>query len=298
MRTRKGRHRKRARHPIGQLPPGFEQVNLHAAGIDIGAESHWVAVPAHCDPTPVREFSSFSAGLQALADWMVSCGITTVAMEATGVYWVALYDVLEARGLQVVLVNAKHFKNVPGRKSDVLDCQWLQQLHTFGLLRGSFRPAADIVKLRTYLRHREMLVQSSAQHIQHMQKALTLMNLQLHHVLSDITGETGMRIIRAIVGGTHDPAELAKFRDPRCHASQEKIAAALTGTYQADHLFVLQQALELYDVYAAKIQACDRAIEHALGALPPKVDAHQTPPPAARPLHIRRSPWSVRSGPT
>ena len=270
------------------LPAGFEQVNLHAAGIDIGAESHWVAVPADRDPTPVREFSSFSADLHALADWLVSCGITTVAMEATGVYWVPLYELLEARGLTVVLVNAKHFKCVPGRKSDVLDCQWLQQLHTFGLLRGSFRPAADIVKLRTYLRHREMLVQVSAQHIQHMQKALTLMNLQLHHVLSDITGETGMRIIRAIVAGQHNPAVLAQFRDPRCHASQDTIAAALTGTYQADHLFVLQQALELYDVYLAKIQACDRQIERALHELTPKVDVQQTPPPPARPLQKPR----------
>jgi len=288
MSAPKRRGRKRPRHQAGSLPPGFEQVNLHAAGIDIGAESHWAAVPAHCDPQPVREFSSFSAGLQALTEWLVSCGITTVAMEATGVYWVPLYELLETRGLQVVLVNAKHFKNVPGRKSDVLDCQWLQQLHTFGRLRGSFRPEAAIVTLRTYLRHREMLVQTSAQHIQHMQKALTLMNLQLHHVLSDITGETGMRIIRAIVSGTRDPAELAQFRDPRCHASQEKIAAALTGTYQADHLFVLQQAVELYDVYAAKIQACDRAIAHALSALPPKVDVQQTPPPAARPLQKPR----------
>ena len=288
MSAEKGRGRKRRRRQAGQLPAGFEQVNLNAAGIDIGAESHWVAVPAHSDATPVREFSSFSADLQRLADWLVSCGITPVAMEATGVYWVPLYDVLEARGLQVVLVNAKHFKNVPGRKSDVLDCQWLQQLHTFGLLRGSFRPAAAIVTLRTYLRHREMLVQASAQHIQHMQKALTLMNLQLHHVLSDITGETGLRIIRAIVGGTHDPAALATFRDPRCHASQEKIAAALTGTYQPDHLFVLQQALELFDVYAAKIRACDRQIEAVLHVLPPKVDAQQTPPPAPRPLRKAR----------
>jgi transposase len=288
MSATKGRRGKHRRRQSAGLPPGFEQVNLNAAGIDIGAESHWAAVPVDRDPTPVREFSSFSSGLQALVEWLVHCGITTVAMEATGVYWVPLYELLEARGLQVVLVNAKHFKNVPGRKSDVLDCQWLQQLHTFGLLRGSFRPEAAIVTLRTYLRHREMLVQASAQHIQHMQKALTLMNLQLHHVLSDITGETGMRIIRAIVGGTHDPGELAKFRDPRCHASPEKIAAALTGTYQADHLFVLQQALELFDVYAAKIQACDRAIERALGELPPKVDAQQTPPPAARPLQKPR----------
>jgi transposase len=285
MSTRK---RRRRRKSAGQLPAGFEHVNLNAAGIDIGAESHFVAVPADRDASPVREFSSFSAGLQALADWLVSCGITTVAMEATGVYWVPLYELLETRGLEVVLVNARHFKNVPGRKSDVLDCQWLQQLHTFGLLRGSFRPEADIVRLRTYLRHREMLVHSGSEHIQHMQKALTLMNVQLHHVLSDITGETGMRIIRAIVAGTHDPAELAKFRDPRCHASQDKIAAALTGTYRADYLFVLQQALELYDVYYAKIQACDREIERTLQELTPKIDVQQSPPPPARPLQAPR----------
>jgi transposase len=287
MSAPQGRGRRR-RRKAGQLPPGLEHVNLNAAGIDIGAKSHWVAVPADRDPTPVREFSSFSADLHALADWLLSCGITTAAMEATGVYWVPLYELLESRGVEVVLVNAKHFKNVPGRKSDVLDCQWLLQLHTFGLLRGSFRPEAAIVTLRTYLRHREMLVQASAQHLQHMQKALTLMNLQLHHVLSDISGETGMRIIRAIVAGTRDPAELAKFRDPRCHASRDTIAAALTGTYQADYLFVLQQALELYDVYYAKIQACDRQIERAVRALTPKVDVQQTPPPAARRLNKPR----------
>lgn len=284
----KGKRRRRTPRRAGQLPAGFEQVNLHAAGIDIGAETHFVAVPADRDATPVRQFSSFSADLQALADWLVSCAITTVAMEATGVYWVPLYEVLEARGLEVVLVNAKHFKNVPGRKSDVLDCQWLQQLHSFGLLRGSFRPAAAIVTLRTYLRHRETLVQAAAQHIQHMQKALTLMNVQLHHVLSDITGETGMRILRAIVAGTRDPAVLAQHRDPRCHASQDKIAAALTGTYQADYLFVLQQALELYDVYHAKIEACDHQIDRALQALTPKVDVQQTPPPPPRPLQAPR----------
>jgi transposase len=263
-------------------------VNLNAAGIDVGAEVHYVAVPTDRDAPAVRQFSSFSADLQVLADWLVACEITTVAMEATGVYWVPLYEVLEARGLEVVLVNAKHFRNVPGRKSDVLDCQWLQQLHTFGLLRGSFRPEADIVTLRTYLRHRETLVQTSAEHIQHMQKALTLMNLQLHHVLTDITGETGMRIIRAIVAGEHNPTVLAQFRDRRCHASEEKIAAALTGTYRPDYLFVLQQALELYDVYHCKIRACDEQIEQALNKLTPKVDTKQNPPPAPRSLQAPR----------
>jgi transposase len=286
MKTEK--RRRRRRRAAEPLPVGLEHVNLHAAGIDIGAEVHYVAVPADRDAPAVRQFASFSADLQRLADWLVACAITTVAMEATGVYWVPLYEVLEARGLQVVLVNARHFRNVPGRKSDVLDCQWLQQLHTFGLLRGSFRPAADIVTLRTYLRHRETLVQVSAEHIQHMQKALTVMNLQLHHVLSDITGETGMRILRAIVAGEQDPAVLAQFRDPRCHASSEKIAAALTGTYRADYLFVLQQALELYDVYQAKIQACDRQIAQTLEQLTPKVDPTQTPPSAPRKLQAPR----------
>ncbi len=285
-----GKRRRRRRRAAEPLPAGLEHVNLHAAGIDIGAEVHYVAVPADRDAPAVRQFASFSADLQRLADWLVACEVTTVAMEATGVYWVPLYEVLEARGLKVVLVNARHFRNVPGRKSDVLDCQWLQQLHTFGLLRGSFRPAADIVTLRTYLRHRETLVQVSAEHIQHMQQALTVMNLQLHHVLSDITGETGMRILRAIVGGEQDPTVLTQFRDPRCHASSEKIAAALTGTYRADYLFVLQQALELYDVYQAKIQACDRQIAQTLEQLTPKVDPTQQPPPAPRKLQAPRGP--------
>ena len=170
----------------------LEKIHLHAAGIDIGSESHWVAVPDDRDEKPVREFRSFTQDLHALADWLEACGIETVAMESTGVYWIPLYEILEARGLEVLLVNARHVKGVPGRKSDILDCQWLQQLHTFGLLRGSFRPAAPIAALRSLVRHRDQLVEAAASYVQRMQKAMVLMNLQLHTVISDVTGVTGI----------------------------------------------------------------------------------------------------------
>ena len=186
-------------------PSLLERINPNAAGIDCGSEAHYVAVPADRDPTPVRSFQTFTAELHRLADWLTACGVTTVAMESTGVYWIPLYEILEARGLDVVLVNARHVKNVPGRKTDVVDCQWLQELHSVGLLRGSFRPTAAIAALRAYLRHRETLVQSAATHVQRMQKALVQMNLQLSVVISDITGVTGLRILRDIVAGRTDP---------------------------------------------------------------------------------------------
>jgi transposase len=245
----------------------LEVCNPEAAGIDIGAREHWVAVGDHACEQPVRCFESFTSALHALADWLTECGVRTVAMESTGVYWVPLYEILEERNFEVLLVNAKHVRNVPGRKSDVLDCQWLQQLHTFGLLRASFRPAAEIVELRSYVRHREMLVRAANSHVQHMHKALTLMNVQIHHVISDITGETGMRIVRAIVAGTHDPQALAEHRDYRCRASKERIAASLEGNYRPEHVFALQQALALYDSYMGCLRACEARIEHVLTAL-------------------------------
>lgn len=246
---------------------GLPIVHRHAAGIDIGSTFHVVAVPADVNEQPVRKFSSFTGDLYQLAQWLKSVGITTIAMESTGIYWVPVYEILEEHGFEVVLVNARDAKNVPGRKTDFNDAQWLQRLHEHGLLRASFRPHETIVALRAYLRHRERMIEFAASHIQHMQKALMQMNLQLHHVVSDITGVTGMKIIRAIVQGTRDTAALAEFRDVRCKSSVETIKKALTGNYRAEHVFALRQALELYDAYQEKIRDCDQEIEHALQEL-------------------------------
>jgi transposase len=243
-----------------RLPKHLEHINAYAAGIDVGSRSHFVAVPVGVDEEPVREFSTFTDDLERLTDWLISCGITTVAMESTGVYWIPVFEILESRGLEVKLVNARHVKNVPGRKTDVLDCQWLQQLHTYGLLRGAFRPAEQVCALRAYVRQRATLVRVSASHTQHMQKALTQMNLQLHNVVSDITGVTGMRIIKAILAGERSPKALAAFRDKRCKNDEKTIARSLHGNYRPEHLFSLKQAVELYEFYLAKIADCDQQI--------------------------------------
>src|SRR5213594_3247328 len=212
------RHRRRQPPKPRVSPSVLERINPNAAGIDCGAAEHFVAVPPDRDPTPIRSFQTFTTELHRLADWLTACHITSVAMEATGVYWIPIYEILEARGFEVLLVNARHVKNVPGRKSDVSDCEWLRELHSVGLLRGSFRPVAAIAALRAYLRHRETLVQTAAMHIQRMQKALVQMNLQLHLVISDITGVTGLRILRDIVAGRTNPEDLAQHRDHRCKA--------------------------------------------------------------------------------
>ena len=238
-----------------------------AAGIDIGSESHWVAVAADRAAEPVREFGSFTGDLEKLADWLKSCGVTTVAMESTGVYWIPLYDVLEERGFEVLLVNASHVHNVPGRKSDVKDCQWLQRLHSFGLLRGSFRPTQEFLELRTYMRQRERLVRDAARYVQHMQKELTEMNLQLHHVVSDLTGVTGMGIVHAIVAGERDGYKLAELRDSHCKQPKERIAAALQGTFKTEHLFVLEQALSAYEHQHRMLRQCDERIKEKLAVL-------------------------------
>lgn len=243
-----------------RLPKHLVHLNAYAAGIDIGSKSHFVAVPEGVDEQPVREFSTFTDDLERLADWLIACGITTVAMESTGIYWIPVFEIIESRGLEVKLVNARHVKNVPGRKTDVLDCQWLQQLHTYGLLRGAFRPAEQVCALRAYVRQRATLVRISASHTQHMQKALAQMNLQLHNVVSDITGVTGMRIIKAILAGERNPKMLATFRDKRCKNDEETIARSLRGNYRPEHLFSLQQAVELHEFYQAKIADCDRQI--------------------------------------
>lgn len=263
---------------ITKLPAELRHINLNAAGIDVGSERHLVAVPEGRDDVSVREFGTFTADLEALAAWLKKCGVTTVAMESTGVYWIPLFELLERRGFEVKLVDARHVKNVSGRKSDVLDCQWIQQLHTYGLLAGAFRPADEICVLRSYLRQREMLTQAASMHIQHMQKALQQMNLLLHNVVSDITGVTGMKIIKAILAGERDARVLARNRDGRCKHSSSTIAKSLVGNYREEHLFALQQAVDLYETYQAKIADCDEAIIKQLEKQPTISDDE---PPAA-----------------
>jgi transposase len=263
-------------------PTLLERINPNVAGIDCGSAQHHVAVPPDRDPNPVRAFSTFTNDLIQLADWLTACGVRSVAMEATGVYWIPVYEILEARGFAVVLVNARHFKNVPGRKSDVTDCEWLRELHSVGLLRGSFRPTEGIVALRTYLRHRQTLVETASTYTLRMQKALVQMNLQLPLVVSDITGVTGLRIVRDLLAGQRDPECLAQHRDPRCRATQAEIVAALTGHYRPEQLFVLQQQVKLFDACHAHIAQCDIAIEAHLQALTAPLPAPAAPLPAAR----------------
>jgi transposase len=249
----------------------LKPIHPHAAGIDIGSSQLYVAVPADRATHPVRVFKSFTRSLHEIADWLKQCGVTTVAMESTGIYWIPLYEILEAQGFEVKLVNARQVKNLPGRKSDILDCQWIQQLHSYGLLAGSFRPEGDIVALRSLIRHRENLIQARAAHIQHMQKALHLMNLQLDNVISDITGVTGMRILRAIVAGERDLEVLASYRDPNCKNPPSVIYQSLEGHYKSEHLFQLEQSLALYDYYTQLMAACDGEIEKQYAQLPAQV---------------------------
>lgn len=259
---------------------GLEVVHARAAGIDIGAEEHYVAVPPHLDTAgrPVRSFQAFTADLNRLADWLQQCGVETVAMQSTGVYWIALYDVLEQRGINVFLVNAQHTKNLPGRKSDVQECQWLLQLHVYGLLKNSFRPAEEIRIMRSYWRLRQEHVAEAATCIQRMQKALIQMNLQLTGVLNDISGATGMAIIRAIVAGERDPARLASYRDPNVKASEAEIARHLEGTWREEHLFALKQQLANFDHYGEMIRECDRELYSHLRTLEEKGEVDQLPP--------------------
>lgn len=263
-------------------------INSNAAGIDIGSEFHWVSVPKDRASECVRRFGCYTADLYALADWLAECRVQTVAMESTGVYWIALFQILETRGFEVKLVNAHHVKTLPGRKTDVLDCQWLQQLHSYGLLSGSFRPDDQICVLRSYIRQRDSLIKSACVHIQRMQKALTQMNVQLHKVVSDITGTSGMAIIRAIVAGERDPQILAAKKHYRAKRSEAEIAAALNGDYRSEHVFVLQQELQLYDVYQTQITACDHQIQECLAQFSDKVNLNESPLP--QPKHIRHKP--------
>ena len=241
--------------------------HTNAAGIDIGSAAHFVAVPPERDDEPVREFASFTADLYRLADWLDACGVDTVAMESTGVYWIPLYELLESRGFTVLLVNARHVKNVSGRKSDVLDCQWLQQLMSFGLLHGAFRPAEQVCVLRSLTRQRNMLLRSQGRFVQHMQKALTQMNIQLANVISDVVGETGQKILRAILAGERDGLALAKLKNSRIRASEDEIVKSLQGNWRAEHLFALKQALDAFDFCGTQLAECDAQIQAQLQAL-------------------------------
>ena len=278
--------KKAKKFKAADLPVELKHVNLDAAGIDVGSDRHMVAVPAGRDEVTVREFGAFTVDLQALADWLAQCGVTTIAMESTGVYWIPLFEILEQRGFEVKLVDARKSRNVSGRKSDVLDCQWLQTLHSYGLLTGAFRPADEICVLRGYLRQKEMLVQSSAMHIQHMQKALQQMNLLLHNVVTDITGLTGMTILKAIIAGERDAKVLASHRDSHCRNSVQTIAKSLVGNYREEHLFALTQAVELYEFYQSKINDCEVAIIRFLATQAPRTD--DEPPPSQKNIRARQ----------
>jgi len=257
-------NRKRSKPKIDRKMP---MVHPNAAAIDVGATMHMAAVRPDRTPEPVRSFGTFTTDLHRLVEWFKECGVETVVMESTSVYWIPIFELLDAHGFTVFLVNARDAKHVPGRKTDVSDAQWLQRLHSYGLLRASFRPKGQISELRAYMRQRERLLEYAASHIQHMQKALIEMNLQLHHVVADITGATGLRIIRTILAGERDPKVLALLRDYRCHSSAETIEKALTGSYRAEHLFALEQALALYDAYHEKASACDARIQAVLKEL-------------------------------
>lgn len=257
----------------------LKQLNLNAAGLDIGDEEIWAAIPEGRQETSVRQFPTFTSDLHALANWLEAAQVNTVAMESTGVYWIPAFEILEERGFEVLIVNARHIKNVPGKKSDVLDCQWIQQLHTYGLLRGSFVPTAEIRSLRSYIRHRDSFIRHRSAHIQHIQKYLQLMNIKLTNVLSDITGLTGMLIIKAILNGERNPQVLARFRHGKCAKSEEVIAKSLHGNFKPEHLFALRQMVEMFEFYNHQIAICDTQIETLFSVFKPQVDLVVQPLP-------------------
>ena len=266
--TQKPKKRRGAGKPKGPKRSKLEErFNPNAAGIDVGSESHYVAVPEERTPTPVRCFGAFTADLHALADWLESCGVTSVALESTGVYWIPLFETLEERGFEVLLVDPYKIKHVPSRKTDVLDCQWIQELHSLGFLTPAFRPSDEICGLRSLARQRDRMIRRCGDHVRHMQKALEQMNLKLTEVISKITGKTGMQILRAILAGERDPQKLAAMRDGRCRHDEATIALALEGNWRDEHLFELRQAVEFYDFYQAQIAACDREMEAKLQSL-------------------------------
>jgi transposase len=284
--------RKRASKGAGQGKPtnGPERplFEPNAAGIDIGAREIFVAVPADRDAHPVRKFETFTEELQRMAEWLVSCGITTAAMESTGVYWIPVYDILEQYGIRPCLVNPRNMKNVPGKRTDFHECQWIQQLHSMGLLAAAYRPDREVCAVRALMRHRSDLVEMASQHVQHMQKALTQMNVQFHHVISDVTGVTGLAILDAIVNGERDAAKLAKLRDRRIKASEESIRKSLEGNWLPEHVCALKQRISLYRSYGQQIRECDGEIEKLVVAFEPRVDPEQKPLPEDRKKHQRR----------
>jgi len=252
-----------------------------AAGIDIGATEIYVAVSNDRSENPVRRFDTFTEDLHKAAKWLKECGIESIAMESTGVYWIPVFQILECYGFEVILVNARYVKNVPGRKTDVQDCQWLQYLHAVGLLRGSFRPDQDICAVRSLLRHRDNLVKSASSDVQRMQKSLTQMNVQIHNVISDITGVTGTKIIDAILAGERDPYKLADLRDPRIKADKETIAKSLTGDYRREHLFTLNQTVSSYRHSLELIRGCDAEIENHLKEFESRIKVDDPPAPSS-----------------
>jgi len=265
-------------------------VEPHAAGIDVGARQMYVAIPPDHDEEPVRVFATFTQDLEALADWLVERGITTVAMESTGVYWIPLYQILEDHGLRVCLTSARQMRNVPGRRTDWHECQWLQYLHSVGLLRAAFRPQQQVCAVRSLMRHRGRLVESACDQIRLMQKSLTQMNVQLHHVISDLTGVTGMAIVDAILGGEREPARLARLRQPEIRASEETIRKSLEGDWRGEHLFTLKQAREIYRALVAAIEECDREIARMLDEVEPWVQPDEKPRrPGSKKLKTRRA---------
>jgi transposase len=262
------KQRRELKRQINSEDSTLEVVHPNAAGIDIGNESHFVAIPPDRDPVPIREFGSWTADLYEMASWLKDHGIQTVAMQSTGVYWIAAQEVLEQAGLEVYLVNARGTKNLPGRKSDVQECDWLRKLHTYGLLKNSSRPPEAIRAVRTIWRQRDRLVKESARAVQQMQKALTTMNVQLANTISDISGVTGQAILRAIVAGIRDPWKLAKLRDKRIVASEDEIAHSLQGNWREDVLFELQQVIEAYDFYQKQMAACDQELKKYITEVP------------------------------
>jgi transposase len=267
-RARKTRQVSKTAKPVAEVD-ALTVINSNAAGIDIGLDEMWVSVRADRDPEPVRPFGMNTPDLLAVAEWLKTCGVETVAMESTGVYWIPLYEILEACGFQVYLVNARHAKNLPGRKKDETDAQWLRRLHTFGMLNNSFRPEGEMCAVRAYLRHRADLIEHRAAHIQHMQKALHQMNVRLSPTVKDITGVTGLAIIRAILAGERDPVKLAAWRHPCCALPESEFVKALTGNYRDEHVFALKQAVALYDAYTQQILECDQELERKFSALKP-----------------------------
>jgi transposase len=280
-------------------------IHPHAAGIDVGATSHWVCVPEDAvaeEQSAVREFGAFTQDLDKLVEWLLESGVQTVAMESTSVYWIPLFQKLEAAGLEAVLVNARHVRHVPGRKTDCKDCQWLQRLHSYGLFNGSFRPSDDICRLRTLMRHRDNLTRNAGAEVQHMQQALNQMNIHLHHAVSDLNGETGLRIVDSILAGERNPRKLVELRDAQCSkTTPEQLAAALEGDWREEHLFVLRQSLENYRHLLKQMETCDGEIERVLAkvVVNPVVVAEderpQNPPPAATPSKRKKKFRKLKS---